>query len=153
MEKHLRRISKKGFFMKKISLLFTGMMLLSAAALADTAAILTINGADYEAVLNESASSKAFQKLLPLRVSLNDSDNDFCGGDIPLSFDPKDVKNGYRNGELSFWTPGRNFVIFRHSEEKSAGTGNLIALGKILATPEQLAALHGTLDVSIKLKK
>ena len=52
-----------------------------------------------------------------------------------------------------FWTPANNFVIFVSGEENSAGTGNLVKLGRITSSQEMLDALEGQIDVTIALKE
>lgn len=114
---------------------------------------LTIGDTVLEAYLNDSAPAQSLIAQLPLTVSLNDSDNDFCGGNLDIDYSESDVTSGYQNGELMFWTPANNFVIFVSGEENSAGTGNLVKLGRITSSQEMLDALEGQIDVTIALKE
>ena len=114
---------------------------------------LTIGDMVLEAYLNDSAPAQSLIAQLPLTVSLNDSDNDFCGGNLDIDYSESDVTSGYQNGELMFWTPANNFVIFVSGEENSAGTGNLVKLGRITSSQEMLDALEGQIDVTIALKE
>lgn len=120
---------------------------------AATPIILTINGKKLNAYLNDSAPAQSLKGQLPKTVRLNDSDNDFCGDSINIAYSEKDVQNGYKNGDLAFWPPARNFVIFVKDEEKSAATGNLVILGHITESQSVLDSLHGTLEVKIELAK
>lgn len=113
---------------------------------------LTIGSTVLEAYLNDSAPAQSLISQLPLTVTLNDSDNDFCGDNIDIDYTDSDVTSGYQNGDLVFWTPANNFVIFVSDEEHSANTGNLVKLGRITSPQEMLDALEGQIDVTIALK-
>ena len=117
-----------------------------------TAITLTIGDKVLSAYLNDSAPAKSLIAQLPLTVTLNDSDNDFCGGNLNIDYTDRDVTSGYHNGDLAFWTPANNFVIFVGGEENSANTGNLVNLGKITESQEVLDSLEGRLDVTIARK-
>ena len=117
-----------------------------------TAITLTIGDKVLNAYLNASAPAKSLIAQLPLTVTLNDSDNDFCGGNLDIDYSDSDVTSGYHNGDLAFWTPANNFVIFVDDEESSANTGNLVILGKITEPQEVLDSLAGRIDVTIALK-
>lgn len=122
------------------------------ANLEDTTPItLTIGDTVLSGYLNNSAPAQSLISQLPLTVTLNDSDNDFCGGSLDIEYSDSDVQSGYKNGDLAFWTPANNFVIFVDDEENSASTGNLVILGKITEPQETLDALEGRIDVTIAL--
>lgn len=112
---------------------------------------LTVGDKVLNGYLNSSAPAKSLIEMLPLNVSLNDSDNDFCGGNIDIKYSESDIQNGYKNGDLAFWPPASNFVIFVDDEENSANTDNLVILGRITETQDVLDSLSGRLDVTIKL--
>ncbi len=112
---------------------------------------LTIGDTVLEGYLNDSLPAQSLIAQLPLTVTLNDSDNDFCGDSLTIEYGDSDVTSGYKDGELAFWTPANNFVIFVSGEEDSANTGNLVILGKITEPQETLDALEGTIDVTIAL--
>lgn len=133
--------------MKKIIALLILGMSVTAEALPVT---LTIGDKVLKATLNDSVPAKSLAEQLPMTVRLYDSDNDFCGGNIEISYSADDVQYGYKNGDLAFWTPANNFVIFVSDEESSGNTGNLVILGKIEETQEVLDSLSGTLDVKIE---
>ena len=118
----------------------------------ETSAItLTIGDMVLHGYLNDSIPAQSLIAQLPLTVTLNDSDNDFCGGSLDIEYTESDVQSGYKNGDLAFWTLANNFVIFVDDEENSANTGNLVILGKITESQEVLDALEGTIDVTIAL--
>lgn len=112
---------------------------------------LTIGETVLHGYLNDSVPARSLIAQLPLTVTLNDSDNDFCGGSIAVEYGDSDVQSGYKNGDLTFWPPAGNFVIFVDDEENSADTGNLVMLGKITEAQEVLDALEGTIEVTVAL--
>lgn len=114
---------------------------------------LTIGDTVLDAYLNDSAPAQSLMAQLPLTVSLNDSDNDFCGDNIDIEYSDSDVTSGYQNGDLVFWIPANNFVIFVSGEENSASTGDLVKLGRITSLQEMIDALEGQIDVTIALKE
>lgn len=114
---------------------------------------LTIGETVLDAYLNDSDPARSLIAQLPLTVSLNDSGNDFCGDHIDIEYSESDVTSGYQNGDLVFWTPANNFVIFVSGEENSASTGDLVKLGRITSPQEMIDALEGRIDVTIALKE
>lgn len=157
--------------MKKLSLL--ALMLLSLLPLAaggssESTAVLpaaaetegegipvTLTAGDVvlDAYLYDTVPGRSLAEQLPLTVTLNDSDNDFCGGSLDIEYSAEDVGYGYRNGDLCLWTPADNFVIFVHSEETSASTGDLVHLGHITSPAEDINKLSGRINVTISPKE
>lgn len=116
-----------------------------------TPILLTIGNKKLKGYLYDTEPAKSLIAKLPITIILDDSDNDFCGGNLNIKYSEKDVQNGYKNGDLAFWTPGKNFVIFVDDEEKSADTGDLVILGKLTESQKVLDSLKGTLKVTITL--
>lgn len=52
--------------------------------------------------LYDSVPADSLLDQLPMTVTLNDSDNDFCGGSLNLEYSNADIKTGYKNGDLAF---------------------------------------------------
>lgn len=111
---------------------------------------LTVNGRELKARLYDTAPARSLRQQLPKTVELNDSDNDFCGDTLDIEYQKGDVQSGYKNGDLAYWPPAKNFVIFVHDEEKSASTDNLVILGHIDEPQSVLDSLHGKLTVKIE---
>lgn len=112
---------------------------------------LTIGDTVLSGYLNNSTPAQSLIAQLPMTVTLNDSGNDFCGDSLDIEYTDSDVQSGYENGDLAFWPPASNFVIFVDDEENSANTGDLVMLGKITEPQEALDALEGRIDVTIAL--
>lgn len=114
---------------------------------------LTIGDIVLDAYLNDSLPAQSLLEQLPLTVTLNDSDNDFCGDKIQVEYEQSDITTGYENGDLVFWPGADNFVIFVDDEENSASTGNLVKLGKVTSSQEMLDTLQGQIEVTIARKE
>lgn len=117
-----------------------------------TPIVLKIGDVELDAYLNNSSASQSLISQLPMDLTLADSDNDFCGGNLELDYSEEDVTYGYRNGDIALWTVANNFVIFVSDEETSSGTGNLVNLGRITSSQEMLDDLRGAIEVRIELK-
>ena len=111
---------------------------------------LTVNGRELKARLYDTSPARSLRQQLPKTVELNDSDNDFCGDTLDIEYQERDVQSGYKNGDLAYWPPAKNFVIFVHGEEKSASTDNLVILGHIDEPQSVLDSLHGNLIVKME---
>lgn len=117
-----------------------------------TNVILTINGTDIPAVLNSSKSAKDLISRLPVTLHLSRGSRDYCGGITPaLEYDEEDVKNGYKNGDLAFWTAGDDFVIFIEKEETSSEVGSVVNIGRITSDINIFSNFGNSFDVTIKL--
>lgn len=114
---------------------------------------LTIGDIVLDAYLNDSAPAQNLVVQLPLTVTLNDSGNDFCGDNLNIQYSNENITSGYENGDLAFWPPASNFVIFVSGEENSASTDNLVKLGHITSPQEMLDALEGQIEVTIALQE
>lgn len=126
------------------------MFALAVPVWAATTVTVDINGEISEAVIDDTQAGRNFLAMLPLSVTLSHSANDFCGSMPALSYPEDAVQNGYRNGELHYWVPGQDFVIFVTGEETSSATGGLVKLGKINRSEAWLQKLSGTLHVTVK---
>lgn len=118
-----------------------------------TAVTLTIGDEVLDGYLDNSGPARSLLDQLPLTVTLNDSDNDFCGGKIDVAYTEADVTSGYRNGDIAFWPAADNFVLFKHGEEHSAQIGGLVHLGRVTSPQDVLDSLSGTLTVTIDKKE
>lgn len=121
----------------------------AAAVFAETKITLNVNGKTLHGTLNGSIPAQSLARQLPLEVTIYDSGNDFCGDRIKVDYKESDVQFGYKNGDIAFWPPASNFVIFVNGEESSSSTGDLVILGHLDETQETLDSLHGTLKIRI----
>lgn len=118
-----------------------------------TAVTLTISDKVLDAYLNETKAAKDLLSRLPITVRLTNSGHDYCGGiNPPLSYKAEEVQNGWKDGDLAFWTVGNDFVIFYDDEETSSSTGNIVVIGHLTSEIEEIKKLSKTIDVAINLK-
>ena len=74
------------------------------------------------ATLNDSRSAKELISRLPYTVSMSKYSHDYCGVMArPLSYDKKDVHNGWLNGDIDFATGGNYFTILYKDEDIKIG--------------------------------
>ena len=112
---------------------------------------LTIEGKDYPAILYANMTARDLISRLPLTLSLNRGGRDYCGDISPLQYDRQQVQQGYRNGELAYWVPGQDFVIFLEKEETGARVDGVVVIGKMSVNLLSLFNLGNSIEVSISL--
>jgi hypothetical protein len=120
-----------------------------------TAVTLTIGRLVIPAVLNDTVTARDLISRLPYTVRLHKYTQDFCGVmPNPLRYDPKDIQNGWRNGDIHFATDGNYFVLFFADEDISQRYGYQIHIGKMNVDAEVLRNLNDRdIDVRIELAK
>ena len=112
---------------------------------------LTIAGKMISAVLYDTAPTRDLAAKLPVTVSLNRGPVDYCGGISPVAYNKEDVSSGYHSGDLAYWIPGQDFVIFTKDEDPPSQTPDLVILGQVRADMEKIRALGSTIRVTIAL--
>lgn len=139
--------------MKKfLALAMTFAVLSAGAANAETKIRLTVNGQALNAVLNDTRTSRELAEKLPYTVRLNRGEVDYCGGRLGLNYDESDVQDGWKNCDLSYWTPGENFVIFFDGEELDrTGSHDQVIIGRVNEDVNVIRALpRGSVEVLIE---
>lgn len=117
-----------------------------------TAITLTVGETVLEGYLNDNRSARDLISRLPVTVSLNRGAHDYCGDITPaLAYDESDVQNGWKNGDLAFWTAGNDFVIFHSDEENSSATGDIVNIGAVTSDLETIRSLGQRIDVTVAL--
>ena len=111
---------------------------------------LVINGKSFEAMFYDTKPAHSLLEQAPINVQLNRGRRDFCGGNLNVQYTQVDVVRGYKNGDLMYWIPGKNFVIFTNGEENSADVGELVPLGKVNGSVQDILDLGDTIEVVIK---
>lgn len=111
--------------------------------------VLTIEGREYQAVLYDNPAANDLLSRLPATVSLNRGGRDYCG-DIPaLKYDQAQVQNGYCNGQLAYWIPGQDFVIFIEKEESGTSVDGVVVLGELTGDYQTLFKLGRSITVKL----
>jgi hypothetical protein len=114
---------------------------------------LTIENKVFPALLYNTAPAKELMARLPVTVSLNRGPVDYCGGIAPIDYGADDVQTGYRRGDLAYWIPGQDFVIFTENKENASGAPDLVVLGQINADIKGIQGLGSTIEVTIALDR
>jgi len=114
---------------------------------------LTIGNTVIPAILHNTAPARDLVAMLPVTVSLNRGPVDYCGGIAPIQYEENDVQAGYRSGDLAYWIPGRDFVIFTETKEASSGNPDLVIIGQISTDIQAVRALGSTIKVTIDLDR
>lgn len=119
---------------------------------ARTAVTLTVGETVLDGYLNSNQTARDLISRLPVTLNLNRGSHDYCGDISPaLAYDKDDVQNGWRNGDLAFWTAGNDFVIFHSDEENSSSTGNIVNIGAVTSDINVVRSLGGNINVTVAL--
>ena len=115
--------------------------------------ILKVGKTIIPAELNNSRASQALVASLPCRVRLHRYEHDYCGVMAePLPYEEKDLRNGWRNGDIAFAADGSYLALLYKGEEISQQYGNLVTLGRITAPLGIMDGLRNEILVNIELK-
>ena len=115
---------------------------------------LTIGNTVIAATLNDCKASKDLLSRLPYTVKLRHFTHDYCGVmKEPLSYDEKDVHNGWMNGDIDFATDGNYFTILYKDEDISQQFGHQVNLGVINAPLSVMDTLSDDITIKIELAK
>lgn len=113
---------------------------------------LTIGNTVIPGILNNSRSSRELISRLPYTMELHHYAHDYCGVmQEPLSYDKKDVHNGWLNGDIDFATDGNYFTILYKDEDISKQYGYQVNLGTILAPLSVMETLGDNISIHIEL--
>lgn len=123
------------------------------SAAESTPIALTIGNKVVPAILYNTAPARDLLARLPVTVSLNRGPVDYCGGIAPIDYGNEDVRAGYRSGDLAYWIPGQDFVIFTETEKASSGAPDLVIIGQIKADITEVRDLGSTIEVTIALDR
>lgn len=117
-----------------------------------TAVILRVDETVLNGYLNSNRTARDLISRLPVTLNLNRGSHDYCGGISPaLAYNKDDVQNGWKNGDLAFWTAGNDFVIFHSDEENSSSTGNIVNIGAVTSDLNIVRSLGENINVIVAL--
>ena len=118
---------------------------------------LTIENKVIPAILYNRATAKELLAKLPHKVRLGRGPVDYCGGmGFNIKYTKQEAQDGFRNGELAYWIPGGDFVIFIDKEEESLSVSqDCIMIGKLTkpADLEIIKKMKGSIEVLIQPAK
>ena len=114
---------------------------------------VTVGNASFPGVLYDNAAARELFSRLPVNFSLSRGSRDYCGNmGTPLPHEEKDVQNGYRNGDLVWWLPGNDCVIFTEREESSSEVEGCVILGRLLSGVEEIRDMGRSITVTVTEK-
>ncbi|HZK06251.1 MAG TPA: cyclophilin-like fold protein [Actinomycetaceae bacterium] len=92
--------------------------------------ILTVDGTEYSATLNDSSAARDFTALLPLTLPLKDFNSAEKITELPEQLSTKDAPDGTAAtaGDLSYYAPWANLAIIYRDFESGPG---LFSLGRL----------------------
>ncbi len=97
------------------------------------------------AVLNDTPTAQDLIKKLPITLKMNMHQNREYYTDINLSKNTP-TQNGYKIGDIGYWTPGNNMVIFYDK----GYTSSLIIMGHITSEIETLSNMGNSFIAKIE---
>ncbi len=117
-----------------------------------TSITLTVGKTALNGYLNNTRTARDLISRLPVTLNLNRGSHDYCGEITPaLPYDEDDIQNGWKNGDLAFWTAGNDFVLFYNEEENSSSTGNIVNIGSVTSNINLVRSLGDNINVTVAL--
>lgn len=105
------------------------------------------------ATLNKSEAARDFAAMLPVSIQMRDHLRREKTGRIPRPLSERTQGSPtYEKGDLGYWRPGGNFVIFYRHDGLSIPSPGIVLLGRIDAGVE-VFDVPGAVDVTVELIK
>lgn len=113
--------------------------------------VITADGKQITARLNDSEAAREFAAMLPMTVSTTRmGEHEYYGSlETPLSH-TEDLQTGYEVGDLAFWTPGDLFAVY--FDEPDNPPEGLMILGHITSDMAAFDDMSGAVEMEITLK-
>lgn len=105
----------------------------SQTAADEVQVILQVDERQIPAVIYNTTASQSLLNSLPHTMRLSKGSIDFCGDiGIELKYGDSDLQHGVNTGDLTYWIPGGDFVIFLTTMPPAGGDASNVGLGRIL---------------------
>jgi hypothetical protein len=105
------------------------------------------------ATLNNSEAARDLLAMLPLSIQMRDHLRREKTGRIPKPLSERTQGSPtYEKGDLGYWRPGGNFVIFYRHDGLTIPSPGIVLLGKLDAGAE-VFDLPGSVNVTVELVK
>ena len=105
------------------------------------------------ATLNNSEAARDLLAMLPLSIQMRDHLRREKTGRIPKPLSERTQGSPtYEKGDLGYWRPGGNFVIFYRHDGLTIPSPGIVLLGKLDAGAE-VFDLPGSVNVTVELIK
>jgi hypothetical protein len=103
------------------------------------------------ATLNDSEAARDLVSMLPLSIQMRDHLGREKTGRIPKPLSERTQGSPtYEKGDLGYWRPGGNFVIFYRHDGLTIPSPGIVLLGKIDAGTE-VFDVPGSVNVTVEL--
>lgn len=113
---------------------------------------LTIGEKVIPAVLIDSTPAKELLTMLPYSVNLHKYTHDYCGVMDALTYEQKELRSGWSNGDIAFAADGNYFAILYRDEEISQQYGNMVTMGRLTVDPMVMDTFEDAISVEITLR-
>jgi hypothetical protein len=105
------------------------------------------------ATLNGSEAARDLAAMLPLSIRMRDHMGREKTGPVPHPLSERTVTSpNYRAGDLGYWRPGGNFVIFYRHDGLTIPAPGIVLLGRVDSRAE-LFDVPGPVEVTVELIK
>jgi len=105
------------------------------------------------ATLNNSEAARDLVAMLPVSIQMRDHLRREKTGHIPKPLSERTQGSAtYEKGDLGYWRPGGNFVIFYRHDRLTIPSPGIVLLGKLDAGAE-VFDLPGSVHVTVELIK
>jgi hypothetical protein len=134
-----------------VGVVFAAAVGSSAAAGEDTRQIrIRLGERTAMATLNDSAAARDFAAMLPLSIRMRDHMEREKTGPVPGPLSERTAATpNYQSGDLGYWRPGGNFVIFYRHDGLAIPAPGIVILGRLNSGAE-IFNTPGTVDVTVE---
>jgi hypothetical protein len=103
------------------------------------------------ATLNSSEAARDFVAMLPLSIRMRDHLRREKTGPIPGPLSERtEGSPNYQSGDLGYWRPGGNFVIFYRHDGLAIPSPGIVILGRVNSGVE-IFDISGPVEVTVEL--
>ena|SRR3712207_6816929 len=102
------------------------------------------------ATLNSSEAARDLVAMLPLSIRMRDHLRREKTGPLPRPLSERtEASPNYQSGDLGFWRPGGNFVIFYRHDGLTIPSPGIVLLGRVNSGAE-IFDVPGPVEVTVK---
>ncbi len=102
------------------------------------------------ATLNNSEAARDLVAMFPLSIRMRDHLRREKTGPLPRPLSERtEASPNYRSGDLSFWRPGGNFVIFYRHDGLTIPSPGIVLLGRVNSGAE-IFDVPGPVEVTVE---
>jgi hypothetical protein len=102
------------------------------------------------ATLNSSEAARDLIAMLPLSIRMRDHLRREKTGPIPGPLSEREGSPTYQSGDLGYWRPGGNFVIFYRHDGLTIPSPGIVLLGRVNSGAETFD-VPGSVEVTVEL--